>query len=140
METLTHHELMKQWRRERKCKAEHCGKSYQEWFEISKERAIQVLSDWACFIKNAKPFDSKGRLTSRWRNVIKTMDGSGEEVNTKKLLKYYKASLVQKAALIREITDLLRVPNIKNEVSTEYGSEVRRLAALEKALAGANSL
>jgi hypothetical protein len=62
VETLTHHELIKEWRRERMCKALWCQKSHQEWFEIGKERAAQVLGDWADFMGKAEPYDSEGSL------------------------------------------------------------------------------
>ena len=137
VETLTHHELTKEWRRERKCKAKHCGKSHQEWFEVSKERAIQVLSDWASFIKNAKPFEDGG-LTSRWRNVVKMMDTSKEVISAENLLKHYKAFLVEREDLSRETANLVHVPKIEEEVGTGYGPEVGHLVASEKTLAGAD--
>ena len=42
VETLAHYELIKEWRRERMCKARWCQKSHSEWFETSPERAAQV--------------------------------------------------------------------------------------------------
>ena len=43
VETLTHFELIKEWRRERRCKAPHCLKSHQEWFQVSIKRASAIL-------------------------------------------------------------------------------------------------
>jgi hypothetical protein len=69
-ETLTHYELIKEWRRERMCRAESCRKSHMEWFEISIERAKQVLGDWARFMKRAEPYDRDGQLNEEWREVV----------------------------------------------------------------------
>lgn len=63
VETLTHHELIKEWRRERRCnKGLGCQIAHREWFEICKERAKQVLGDWAKFMTVAEPYDSNGYL------------------------------------------------------------------------------
>ncbi|CZR69623.1 uncharacterized protein PAC_19523 [Phialocephala subalpina] len=112
VETLTHHELIKEWRRERMCKAPRCGISHREWFEISKERAAQVLGDWADFMKRAEPYDSEGSLKKRWRKVIKMMDEDGEVVTAEKLLERYEASLAKKATLVGRPADLGYVPKI----------------------------
>lgn len=92
VETLTHNELIKEWRRERMCKG--CRKSHQEWFEISKERAEQVLRAWADFIKKAEPYGPGGILKIRWKEVVGTMEENGEVVTAKKLLDHYEASLM----------------------------------------------
>jgi hypothetical protein len=118
-ETLTHHELIKEWRRERMCKAHRCRKSHQEWFEISKERAEQVLGDWADFMKKAEPYDSDGSLKDLWREVIKALDINGETVTAKRLLEHYEASLTEEAALVEELADLVIAPNVKQEVDFE---------------------
>lgn len=71
-----------------------CRKSHQEWFEISKERAEQVLRDWADFIKKAEPYGPGGVLKIRWKEVVGTMEENGEVVTAKKLLDHYEASLM----------------------------------------------
>lgn len=94
-ETLTHYELIKEWRRERKCKAAHCGISHQEWFEVSKERAIQVLGDWAEFFKKARPYNTSGVFKADWEAVIKSMDSKGQMITSKALKEYYELSVKQ---------------------------------------------
>ena len=87
------------------CKAPLCGKSHQEWFEISKDRAAQVLGDWADFMKKAEPYDSKGSLKNRWREVMQMIDGNGQVVTAKKLLEHY--SDIGKCYPLSETTQLL---------------------------------
>ena len=139
-ETLTHHELIKEWRRERMCKAPWCRKSHQEWFEISKERAAQVLGDWADFMKKAEPYDSEGWLKTQWREVIEMMDGNGEVVTAKKLLEHYEASSVEEATLVEEALDLGHALKIEKEVRFGYGPKVECLEAPKEALARVGSL
>jgi hypothetical protein len=132
VETLTHHELIKEWRRERQCKAPWCRKSHQEWFEISKERATQVLGDWADFMTKAEPYDSRGWLKNRWEEVVKMMDRNGEVVTAKKLLKHYVTPLIEEATLIEEPVGLGRGLKIEWEeeaVDFGYGPKVGRLEA-----------
>jgi hypothetical protein len=99
-ETLTHHELIKEWRRERQCKGLKCRArqvSHQEWFEVSQERAIHVLSNWVQFFKKAKPYDNhQGTLKPEWEEVVNTMDAEGEIVTATRMLEEYKASIEQK--------------------------------------------
>ncbi len=140
VETLTHHELIKQWRRERRCKASWCGKSHQEWFEVSKERAAQVLGEWADFMKRAEPYDSKGWLKNRWREVVKMMDGTGEVVTAKKLLEHHKGWLVKEATLVKEPVGLGHAPKIKEEVGFGYIPKVGRRETLEETLVRVGSL
>lgn len=70
-ETLAHYELIHEWRRERKCKADWCRKSHCEWFEVSKQRAIGVVGDWAKLFKVARPYDAQGLLKPYWRSVVR---------------------------------------------------------------------
>ena len=134
VETLTHHELIKEWRRERMCKAPWCGKSHQEWFEISKEQAAQVLRDWANLVKEAEPYDSEGSLKKRWREVVEMMDGNGEVVTAKKLLEHYEASLVEGTTLVKEPVDRGHAPKIKEEVGVGYGPKGGHPEAPKEAL------
>ncbi|KAI9745847.1 MAG: hypothetical protein M1818_000528 [Claussenomyces sp. TS43310] len=133
-ETLVHHELIKEWRRERMCKAVWCRKSHQEWFEISRERAAQVVGDWADFMNRAEPYDSNGSLKTRWREAIKMMDGDEEVVTAKKLLEHYEASLVEEAKLATKSADLGLVPKIEEDMDFGYGSKVGLLKASKDAL------
>jgi hypothetical protein len=109
------------------CKAPWCRKSHQEWFEISEERAAQVLSDWADFMKRAEPYDSEGWLKNWWREVVEMIDGNGEVITAKKLLERYEESLVEEATLVEEPVDLGHAPKIEEEVGFGYVSKVGRL-------------
>ena len=60
VETLTQFELIKEWRRERRCKAPHCLQSHQEWFEVSMERASATLQNRANFMNRADPYGADG--------------------------------------------------------------------------------
>ena len=101
-EILTHHELIKEWRRERRCKAEHCQVSHQEWFEFSQDRAIQVLDNWANFFKKANPYERNGSLKTEWKGVVGMLVANGEIVTSTKLLEHYEASIEEKAAVKKE--------------------------------------
>jgi hypothetical protein len=114
-ETLTHHELIKEWRRERMCKAEWCRKSHQEWFEISKERAAQVLGEWAEFIRIAEPYDLNGSLKSKWKEYVETMAKTGQIVTAKTCLEHYKASLDKEATFINELLSLRHTQRIEEQ-------------------------
>jgi hypothetical protein len=114
-ETLTHYELIKEWRRERQCQAKHCGKSHQEWFEVSKERAKEVLGDWAKFMDIAKPYDSRGFLKVWWMNFVKRTIKSGETVTAKKLLEHYELFLAEDATLVEESVDPGRALRIEEQ-------------------------
>jgi hypothetical protein len=61
-ETLSHFELTMEWRQERKGRAKGCTVSHREWFEVTKEKAEQVLGDWADFMTRAQPYNSDGLL------------------------------------------------------------------------------
>ena len=139
VETLTHHELIKEWRRERRCKASHCGKSHQEWFEISKARAVQVVSYWADFVKRAQPYDSNGRLKTQWRVVIEMFDRDEEVVTGKKLLDCYERSLAAQSSPIHESKGLKQKPKIE-EIDIEHKPDFRQLDRLAKTSVRVDSL
>jgi hypothetical protein len=105
-ETLTHHELVMEWRREGICKAAHCRKSHEEWFEISREGAEKVVGEWAEFMKRARPYDSTGELKSEWRDAVQDMTGRGEAVTARKMLDRYEASVAPDADLTRRLEAL----------------------------------
>ncbi len=85
-ESLTHFELTNEWRRERLCKV--CLTSHQEWFEVSKERAMKVLGEWAEFMRIYQPYDEKGILIDEWRILVKALVKRGETITAQKLLAY----------------------------------------------------
>jgi hypothetical protein len=121
VDTLTHHELIKEWRWERKC--EVCETRHGELFEVSSERAAQVLGDWAEFFKRYEPHESSGSLKHQWRRVIMSMDEKKLVVTAAKLLEHY-ASLVEEETLILRPTDP-RTPRFQEsmeEVATGMGS------------------
>ncbi|KIN08800.1 hypothetical protein OIDMADRAFT_175517 [Oidiodendron maius Zn] len=100
-ETLTHYELIKERRWERRCESQDCNVNHMEWFEVGKYRAKQVVADWAEFIERAEPYDrGDGSLTPFWKKEVETMDGRGELITAKKLLERYEASLVEEPTLI----------------------------------------
>jgi T5orf172 domain len=84
VETLTHYELIQEWREELKCKK--CSGIHEEWFEVDIERARQVLLEWASFFVQFEPYDSLGRLKSRWTEVTRAMDGRGITVTVRNLM------------------------------------------------------
>ena len=85
-ETLAHYELIREWRRERMCKADWCRKSHCEWFEVSIERAIGVVGDWAKLFKATPLYDEQGSLKPYWRFVVKDVIKGGETVTGHMLL------------------------------------------------------
>jgi hypothetical protein len=85
-ETLVHYELICEWRRERMCKADWCRKSHCEWFEVSVERAIRVVGDWAKLFKASPLYDAQGLLKPYWRSVVKDVIKGGEMVTAHMLL------------------------------------------------------
>lgn len=133
VETLVHHDLIKLWRRERKCKAPWCQKSHQEWFEISKERATKVLSDWAYFMTRAEPYDTKGRLTDRWRVLVKKMDMNEEVVNVERLLRQYEESLIEGATLVEVAVDFEQAVKVEEKEVFQYVQMVQQWESVETA-------
>ncbi|KAH6613055.1 T5orf172 domain-containing protein [Boeremia exigua] len=103
VETLTHFELIKEWRRERPCRG--ClekGKGeirHQEWFEVSPERAEQVVSMWAQLFMESDPYELNGSLKDDWKNVIDVMKLDGEAITSKRLLEHYKTTAAKDTAL-----------------------------------------
>lgn len=138
-ETLSHYELIKEWRRERQCKAPWCRKSHQEWFEVSKDRAIQVVGGWAEFFKTARPYHSRGSLRSKWVKILRDMNKLGEEVTAKKLLEYHKAALAGKSTLMEESAADTRIaPKVESSdgdfrPSLKTGGQESREEALPQA-------
>jgi hypothetical protein len=107
-ETLTHHELIKEWRRERRCNhARGCARAHQEWFETSREKAARVVGGWANFMKRARPYDATGRLKPRWIKFVNELDVKGEVVTAKVLLEQYEAALAESKALPKQLAALV---------------------------------
>ncbi|KAJ5472160.1 hypothetical protein N7539_008729 [Penicillium diatomitis] len=119
VETLTHYELIKEWRRERRCKAPWCGKSHKEWFEASKELAKRTVRDWAGFVQSAKPYDLQGHLKDQWKDVIKGIYRETKEVTAQKLLSRFREIVINKTIAAEKGVGQLPVP--------ETGKEITRL-------------
>ncbi|RYN18454.1 hypothetical protein AA0112_g11546 [Alternaria arborescens] len=106
VETLTHYELIKEWRREQPCKGclKDKGKSvrHQEWFEVSQERAIQILSTWVELFKKANPYELSGSLKPEWREVVNGMKKNNEAVTSRKLLEHYEATVAKESICTKE--------------------------------------
>ena len=115
VETLTHFELIKEWRRERRCKAPHCLKSHQEWFEVSIERATAVLGNWAEFMNKANPYGADGKLRPRWKAVVKIMEFREGFATSQKLLEHYEKTQQTAVAAAIAKASLYQVPKIKKE-------------------------
>jgi T5orf172 domain len=127
VETLTHYELIKEWRRERVC--DGCGASHREWFEVRKERAAQVLLDWANFFKKFQPYDSNGILKSQWSRVVNAMDEKKLEITAKSLVKHYETRLREaieeiQVAMASLLVDL---PTLSDEAPLLIGKALPRL-------------
>ncbi|KAK8002326.1 hypothetical protein PG989_002045 [Apiospora arundinis] len=94
-ETLTHYELIKEWRTERRCKGPYCGsKSHQEWFEVSKEEAQQVISRWARVLKEVPLYDCEGVLKAQWKQYLKQVAIDGKVVTAQNLWEHHESAAV----------------------------------------------
>jgi hypothetical protein len=106
VETLTHYELIKEWRREQPCKGcwikKHEQVRHQEWFEVSQEKAIQVVSTWAELFKKSNPYERNGSLKTEWRNIVDAMKVDGEVIASKRLLEHYQATFAKETALTKK--------------------------------------
>ncbi|KAK8023163.1 hypothetical protein PG991_007044 [Apiospora marii] len=99
VETLTHYELIKEWRKERPCKAAKCkGTRHQEWFEISGEEAIEVLGRWVSVMKEANPYGLDAHLKPEWRQYMENAFHGGKLVTSQDVLAHHAVLLAGKAA------------------------------------------
>lgn len=89
VETLAHYELLSEWRKEWHCIG--CDGNHEEWFEVEQARAMQVVQNWANWMKLADPYDCDGYLRPTWRAFIKDIEAEGQLVIAKTLLKHYYA-------------------------------------------------
>ncbi|KAJ5328648.1 hypothetical protein N7452_009038 [Penicillium brevicompactum] len=97
VETLIHHELIKEWREERRCMNPECSTRHQEWFEIDKNKAEQVLRDWVYFINEAQPYGLDGNLKAGWFRVVNRIKSRTGIITASELVKYYKSTLTNVA-------------------------------------------
>ncbi|KAK8106731.1 hypothetical protein PG999_010090 [Apiospora kogelbergensis] len=133
-EALTHHELIKEWRTERQCRGPHCGrKSHQEWFEVSKEKAQQVVDGWASVLKEYIPYDQKGALKPQWRQYVKQAAIDGKEVTAQNLWEYHESARVGSTAHLVVPVSSGRTLNLKEVEEEENGC--LRLAEEKETLA-----
>ncbi|KAJ5510198.1 hypothetical protein N7453_002301 [Penicillium expansum] len=117
VETLVHYELIKEWRRERRCKAPWCGKSHKEWFEASKELAERTVRDWAEFVQSAKPYDVQGHLKDQWKELIKGIYRETKEVTAQRLLSLLRKIVMNKTISTEKSVGQLRVPKTGKEIN-----------------------
>jgi hypothetical protein len=109
VETLTHHELVVEWRSEPPCQYCWARKGervcHSEWFEVGHNKAIKVLSTWAEFFDKALPYESDGSLKTEWRRVVNALVAKGENVTGTKLLEHHEASVKEKETETKELVD-----------------------------------
>lgn len=111
VETLTHFELIKEWRQEVKCRAENCQVRHQEWFEVTKDKAQQVLGDWADFMVKAQPYNKDGSLVEKWRKIIDAIEEKGEVITAARMMEHIDVSFADESTLVEESVDLNPVPH-----------------------------
>jgi hypothetical protein len=122
VETLTHYELIKEWRREQPCKGcwikKHEQVRHQEWFEVSQGKAIHVVSTWAELFKKSNPYEQSGSLRTEWRNIVDAMKVDGEVIASKRLLEHYHATLAKETTLTKKAAIIQEVAVAKEGVVT----------------------
>ena len=124
VETLAHYELIKEWRREWKCnEGRGCGKSHKEWFEVSIERAEQVMENWTEIMRRVEPYDSHGQLKPQWVEAAESMVRDGGNVTSKGLLECYEASLTLQASQAQESSLTNRSAAANPQVEAEPNGE-----------------
>ncbi|KAK7991693.1 hypothetical protein PG996_013288 [Apiospora saccharicola] len=96
VETLTHYELIKEWRKQRPC-VQCGGVEHHEWFEISRRKAKKSLRLWASFMAKAVPYDSNGYLKSEWQQYVQQVAGDDKPVTARVLWKCHKKLLASEA-------------------------------------------
>lgn len=89
-ERLVHYELLTCWRREPRCKHNsRCAGGHREWFEVDVDTAARTIKNVAEWMRLARPYDEKGYVTLKWRNVISDMEKTGVVVTSERLVKAY---------------------------------------------------
>lgn len=118
VETLSHFELIKEWRQERKCRAEGCAVSHREWFEVTREKAEQVLGDWADFMTKAQPYCADGLLNEDWRKIVDAMDNRGDAITAARMLAHLDPPFSDESTLVHEPAVLAQ--KIKHAIGLEH--------------------
>jgi hypothetical protein len=119
VETLTHHELIAEWRSEPPC--QNCWARtgervcHSEWFEVGHDKAIKVLSTWVDFFKKAIPYESDGSLKTEWRRVVNALVAKGDNVTGTKLLEHHETSVKERETATKELVDRVRKLDIKGQ-------------------------
>jgi hypothetical protein len=108
-ETLTHHELISEWRRELRCRNPECYVKHQEWFEVDAERAKQVVRDW-----------------KQWKVNVDGLDANGEAVTSKTMLTYYEALHQTSGAPVEDTSQSPPTRAIKHETVVEKPAQIQR--------------
>lgn len=106
IETLTHYQMIKEWRREKTCDGCRTRKGkqirHQEWFEVDQEKAIQVLSAWVKLFTEADPYDTGGALRPEWRAIVDDMEQDGKAITAEGMFKRYKMTASQNKSAARQ--------------------------------------
>ncbi|TLS21626.1 uncharacterized protein PpBr36_09447 [Pyricularia pennisetigena] len=102
-EALVHCELARERRKERGCQS--CGGTHIEWFEVSRERATQVIKNWAT-IFSTNPYDGDGKLKEVWVRVIGGVVKDGEAMNAEALLARYALLSARGASVLTPAQDV----------------------------------
>ena len=97
-----------------------CRQVHREWYEVSEEKAVQVLRDWASFLEIVKPYSPEGELKPRWREVVAKMTERGEAITAARLLKHFEASLVEDVTPVEKSAALGYVQS-KTETKSKTG-------------------
>ncbi|KAH8647302.1 hypothetical protein BX600DRAFT_503446 [Xylariales sp. PMI_506] len=100
VEFLTHHELIKEWRKECWCKA--CKGLHLEWFEVTDEKAKEVATLWTKFVTDAKPYDGSGCFKPEWKRAVKRLGDDGEAITAKKLLEVHDQQVAESQGIKTE--------------------------------------
>lgn len=125
-EKLAHAELAEDWRVLKQC--DGCKLSHNEWFEVSEERATQVVKTWATFLTLANPYCEKGYLKDTWVGIVQDLVKDGAPVSAKTLLERYyklvsaeaiKSSDVATRSSNQAITSLPSTPSTETDDSSQ---------------------
>jgi len=78
-ELLVHYELYPHWRTER-CK--QCLHKHQEWFEVDETTARKSMTNFAQWLRVARPYGEDGRLNAKWQNLILKTNKEGVPITS----------------------------------------------------------
>ncbi|KAH7041465.1 T5orf172 domain-containing protein [Microdochium trichocladiopsis] len=85
-ESLVHYELINEWRAERQCESAKCRKTHKEWFEVTVDRATEVVTGWAMVMECIQLYAEDGTILDSAKTMIDGMATDGVPVTAKALL------------------------------------------------------